>query len=52
MKKITVRFDDELHKRLRHLSVEREESLQQMIVRLLRAELERHEAAKKPPRRR
>ena len=52
MKKLTIRLDDDLHRRLRFMSLEVSEGLQKMVVRLLRAELERHEAAKKPPRRR
>lgn len=51
MKKITVRLDDDLHRRLRHYGFDRDESLQQMIVRLLRADLERHESAKTRRRR-
>ncbi len=55
MKRLTIRLDDDLHRRLRFLSLEANEPLQQMALRLLRAELERHEAARpnaRPKRRR
>lgn len=52
MKRLTTRLDDDLHKRLRFFSVETGESLQALVVRLLREELKRAEATKKRPRRR
>lgn len=36
MKKVTVRLDDELHRKVRIRGIETGEPLQQMIVRLLR----------------
>ncbi len=42
MKKLTILLDQELHRRLRFLSLMTEESLQRMAVRLLREELRRH----------
>ena len=47
---LTVRLDDELHRLLRHLSIERRESMQQMTERLLRDFAERE--TRKPSRRR
>lgn len=41
MKKVTVRLDDHLHRRLRLRSVESEESVQAMLMRLLMRELQR-----------
>lgn len=41
MKKMTIRLDDDLHRELRLRSVERNEPVQQMLLRLLRAELKR-----------
>jgi len=43
MKKFTVLLDDGLHRRLRFMSLETGESLQKVAVRLLQAELARHE---------
>ena len=44
MRRLVIRLDDDLHRRLRFLSLETNKPLQQITVRLLRAELERHEA--------
>lgn len=44
--------EDDLHRRLRFMSIETGESLQRMIVRLLQGEVGRHEAGKKRPRKR
>jgi hypothetical protein len=41
MKKVTVRLDDDLHRELRLRSVGRNEPVQRMMLRLLRAELKR-----------
>ena len=46
MKKLTILLDPDLHRRLRFMSLETGESLQKLAVRLLQAELERHEARK------
>ncbi len=48
---MTIRLDEALHKRLRFRSVETGEPLQQMVVRLLREELEHHETPKRRRRR-
>lgn len=48
MKRLTIRLDDALHRRLRFMSLDTEEPLQQLAERLLREELERYQRAKKP----
>ncbi len=50
MVSLTVRVDEELHRRLRHLAVERRESVQTIAERLLREFVEREE--RRPPKRR
>ncbi len=53
MTKLTIRLDDDMHTRLRLHSVKTKEPLQQMVVRLLRAELARKDrGAHTTPRRR
>jgi predicted HicB family RNase H-like nuclease len=47
MKKLTVRLEDDFSKRLRIHSIQTGESLQQMIVRLLREELARARKGRK-----
>ncbi len=46
MKRLTIRLEDDLHRRLRFLSLETDEPLQQLAERLLQEELKRHEARK------
>lgn len=50
MPRLTVDLDDDLHKRLRYLSIDRRESLQKMVTRLLREYVKRETRA--PSRRR
>lgn len=45
-RKLTIRVDEALHRRLRIMSVETNEPLQQMVLRLLREDLERYERGK------
>jgi predicted transcriptional regulator len=51
MRRVVIRLDDDLHRRLRFMSLETEEPLQRIAVRLLRAEVERYDAKKKARRR-
>lgn len=51
MKKLTVRVDDEVHRRLKIMAAERGESLQRIAARLLLEDLARWERDR-PPRRR
>lgn len=46
MRRIVIRLEDDLHRRLRFVSLETEEPMQRMVVRLLQAEVARHEARK------
>jgi predicted HicB family RNase H-like nuclease len=47
MKRLTIRLDDEVHRRLKVTAAERGTSIQQIVARLLQEDLERH----RPPRR-
>lgn len=49
MPRLTVDLDDDLHLKLRHLSIDRRESLQQMVTRLLKEYVARE--ARNPSRR-
>ncbi len=52
MKKLTVRLDDDLSLRLRHLALDRHESLQRWVERLLREEVAKIDAPKTTRKRR
>jgi predicted HicB family RNase H-like nuclease len=43
MKRLTIRLDDEVHRRLKIAAAERGTSIQQIAARLLLEDLERHE---------
>lgn len=45
MPTLTVKLDDDLHKRLRYLSIDRRESLQKIVERLLRQYVKRETRA-------
>jgi plasmid stability protein len=42
MKRLTIRLDDEVHRRLKIAAAERGTSIQQIVARLLQEDLERH----------
>jgi len=50
MKRLTIRLDDEVHRRLKIAAAERGTSIQQIAARLLLEDLQRHERGR-PPRR-
>ncbi|MCL6553879.1 MAG: toxin-antitoxin system HicB family antitoxin [Firmicutes bacterium] len=50
MKKLTIRLDDEVHRRLKIAAAERGTSIQRIAHRVLLEELARHEQGR-PPRR-
>lgn len=43
MKRLTIRLDDEVHRRLKIAAAERGTSIQQIAARLLLEDLQRHE---------
>jgi predicted transcriptional regulator len=49
LKRIVVRLDDDLHQRLRIMSVERGKPIQHMLLNLIQREVDRYEA-RRPPR--
>jgi len=46
VRRLTIRLEDDLHRRLRYMSVDTGEPLQQLAVRLLTEALEKHDRTK------